>query len=271
MIRIKLLLALIALLNLTNANAELRLLNFLGEPIKLTLFVDQEVQLNFEKPLGSIGTPDAIKDKLQTQLIDSRLWIKATKPFKPIRVLVKNSKGKISVFLLSSIPPHTKKTQPYPIKYNVIDEKRQTNKDNNQSHAQANAKNTKNLSYVDLTRFAAQTFYAPKRLIKKIDVVRVPVNTNKPITLFNCSKNLACNGNVSAFPLASWRSSYDNSYVSAILLKNTTNRQIILDPRDLLGNWKSATFHFNRLGRTGSPTDTSVVYLISSSLFEQSL
>ncbi len=270
MIRVKLLFALIVLLNLTNANAELRLLDFLGEPIKLTLFVNQEVQLNFEKPLDSIGTPDAIKDKLQTQLIDSRLWIKATKPFKPIRVLVKNSKGKISVFLLSSIP-HIKKIQPHPIKYNVIIERTQANQDNNEPHAKFNAKNVKNLSYVDLTRFAAQTFYAPKRLINKIDVVRVPVNTKNPITLFTCSKNLACNGNVSAVLLASWRSSYNNSYVSAILLKNTTNRQIVLDPRDLLGNWKSATFHFNRLGRAGSPTDTSVVYLISLSSFEQSL
>jgi hypothetical protein len=30
----------------------------------------------------------------------------------------------------------------------------------------------------------------------------------------------------------------------------------------------TATFHFNRLGRTGSPTDTTVVYLISLSPFE---
>jgi hypothetical protein len=97
----------------------------------------------------------------------------------------------------------------------------------------------------------------------------VPINANKLITLFACSKNLACNGNVSALPLASWKSSH--YYISAVLLKNITKQQIVLDPRDLLGKWKSATFHFNRLGRTGSLTDTSVVYLISSSPFEQSL
>jgi integrating conjugative element protein (TIGR03749 family) len=123
--------------------------------------------------------------------------------------------------------------------------------------------------FIALTRFVAQSFYAPKRLIKKIDVVRVPINTKQLITLFACSKNLACNGNVSASPLASWKSSH--YYISAVLLKNTTRQQIVLDPRDLLGEWKSATFHFNRLGRTGSPTDTTVVYLISLSPFEQSL
>jgi hypothetical protein len=44
--------------------------------------VDQEVQLNFEKPLSSIGIPDEIKNNIKTQLIDSRIWIKATKAFK---------------------------------------------------------------------------------------------------------------------------------------------------------------------------------------------
>jgi hypothetical protein len=56
------------------------------------------------------------------------------------------------------------------------------------------------------------------------------------------------NGNVSALPLASWKSSH--YYISAVLLKNTTKQQIVLDPRDLLGKWKSTPFHFNRLGRS---------------------
>jgi hypothetical protein len=90
------------LLNLTSVNAELRLLSFPGETIKLQLDVDQEVQLNFEKPLSSIGIPDEIKNNIKTQLIDSRIWIKATKAFKPTRVLIKSVKGEISVFFNQS-------------------------------------------------------------------------------------------------------------------------------------------------------------------------
>jgi hypothetical protein len=111
---IRLLIVLMVLLNLTSVNAELRLLSFPGETIKLQLDVDQEVQLNFEKPLSSIGIPDEIKNNIKTQLIDSRIWIKATKAFKPTRVLIKSVKGEISVFSLSSIPKQ-QKTQEYPI------------------------------------------------------------------------------------------------------------------------------------------------------------
>ena len=276
---IKLLIVLITLLNLSSVNAELRLLSFPGETIKLMLDVDQEVQLNFEKPLSSIGIPTDIKNNIKTQLIDSRIWIKATKAFKPTRVLVKSLKGEISVFSLSATP-NQQKAQEYPIKYNIVSERRQAYKSSS-SGSDSSSNNKKNTNtntntatktgenYIALTRFVAQSFYAPKRLIKKIDVVRVPINTKQLITLFACSKNLACNGNVSASPLASWKSSH--YYISAVLLKNTTRQQIVLDPRDLLGEWKSATFHFNRLGRTGSPTDTTVVYLISLSPFEQSL
>ena len=276
---IKLLIVLITLLSLSSVNAELRLLSFPGETIKLMLDVDQEVQLNFEKPLSSIGIPTDIKNNIKTQLIDSRIWIKATKAFKPTRVLVKSLKGEISVFSLSATP-NQQKAQEYPIKYNIVSERRQAYKSSSSgssssgSDSSNNKKNTNTATktgenYIALTRFVAQSFYAPKRLIKKIDVVRVPINTKQLITLFACSKNLACNGNVSASPLASWKSSH--YYISAVLLKNTTRQQIVLDPRDLLGEWKSATFHFNRLGRTGSPTDTTVVYLISLSPFEQSL
>ncbi len=272
---IKLLIVLITLLSLSSVNAELRLLSFPGETIKLMLDVDQEVQLNFEKPLSSIGIPTDIKNNIKTQLIDSRIWIKATKAFKPTRVLVKSLKGEISVFSLSATP-NQQKAQEYPIKYNIVSERRQAYKSSSSgsSSSSNNKKNTNTATktgenYIALTRFVAQSFYAPKRLIKKIDVVRVPINTKQLITLFACSKNLACNGNVSASPLASWKSSH--YYISAVLLKNTTRQQIVLDPRDLLGEWKSATFHFNRLGRAGSPTDTTVGYLISLSPFEQSL
>lgn len=253
-----LLLALVA----PNANAELRLLNHFGDPIPLELSVGQEIQLNFENPLGSIGIPEAIKSKLQKQLIDTRLWIKATKTFKPTRVLVKNEKGGISVFLLSATIGN-KKVEQHPIKYQVINEKKQPNE----------VSPTKNvnpkLSYVDLTRFVAQSLYAPKRLIKKIKVIRVVINTKKIVPLFICSETLSCNDTVSARPIAAWKSS--RYYISALLLTNTSKQQVVLDPRDLIGNWKAATFHFNRLGQSGSPTDTSVVYLISLSPFEQSL
>jgi integrating conjugative element protein (TIGR03749 family) len=253
-------------LNTQNFNANIRLLSIAGEPIKLALVVGQEVQLNFEQPLGRFGTPQSIKNKLQTQLIDQRLWLKATKTFKPTRVLVRSEQGNLSVFLLSAnVSQQT--VQPYPIKYNIITEAKLPNQSNNNNQQNSNTKPA--LTYVDLTRFAAQSLYAPKRLIKNINLIRVPINTKQAVRLFTCSTALTCNGNVLAHPIATWQS--PRLYISAILLKNTTQQQIVLDPRDLLGTWKAATFHFNRLGKANSPEDTSVVYLVSSSPFEQSL
>jgi integrating conjugative element protein (TIGR03749 family) len=266
---IKVLLTLITLLTFNCANANVRLLNVQGEPIKLDLVVGQEVQLNFENHLGSIGKPGLIANKLETQLIDSRLWIKATDVFKPIKVLIKSEKGKISIILLSA-HVSKQKIQQYPLKYNIVAEKKSQSrlpKTSKKSEHNLNIK-TK-LSYIDLTRFAAQSLYSPIRLVKNINLVRVPINTEKTVNLFACSHNLACNGNVSATPIAAWKSSH--YYISAILLKNNRKKLVVLDPRDLIGNWKSATFHFNRIGRVGSSTDTSVVYLVSSSSFEQSL
>jgi integrating conjugative element protein (TIGR03749 family) len=268
-------------LNTQNVNTNIRLLNIAGEPIKLALIVGQEIQLNFEQPLGRLGTPQSIKNKLQTQLIDQRLWLKASKAFKPTRVLVRSAQGDLSVFLLSaSATAGQQKIQPYPIKYTVITEAKLPNQSNSNRNSTGNSKANSNnnqqnpnikpaLNYIDLTRFAAQSLYAPKRLIKKINLIRIPINTKQAVRLFTCSTTLTCNGNVLARPIAAWQS--PRLYISAILLKNTTQQQIVLDPRDLLGTWKAATFHFNRLGKANSPEDTSVVYLVSSSPFEQSL
>jgi integrating conjugative element protein (TIGR03749 family) len=257
--------------NTQNFNTNIRLLNIAGEPIKLALSVGQEVQLNFEQPLGRLGTPQSIKNKLQTQLIDQRLWLKASKAFKPVRILVRSETGELSVFLLSAnVGQQT--IQAYPIKYNVITEAKLPNQSNSKSNSSNNQQNSSikpALNYVDLTRFVAQSLYAPKRLLEKINLIRIPINTKKAVRLFTCSTALACNGNVLAHPIAAWQSPH--LYISAVLLKNTTQQQIVLDPRDLLGQWKAATFHFNRLGKANSPEDTSVVYLVSLSPFEQSL
>jgi integrating conjugative element protein (TIGR03749 family) len=179
------------------------------------------------------------------------------------------------VFLLSAnIGQQT--IQLYPIKYNVITEAKLPNQSNSNNRSNSKGNNNQQnsnikpaLSYVDLTRFAAQSLYAPKRLIKNINLIRIPINTKQAVRLFTCSTALTCNGNVLARPIAAWQS--PRLYISAVLLKNTTQQQIVLDPRDLLGAWKAATFHFNRLGKANSPEDTSVVYLVSLSPFEQSL
>jgi hypothetical protein len=57
----------------------------------------------------------------------------------------------------------------------IVSERRQAYKSSSKKKIEIKAGE----NYIALTRFVAQSFYAPKRLIKKIDVVRVPINANK--------------------------------------------------------------------------------------------
>ncbi len=250
--------AFIALLLITISNIAsadfLRIIDD-GNPISIDLELKKEVQLQFDKNLSTVGIPNTLHNYIEVQSIDTRVYLKAHKAFNPTKFLIKDGNGQLSTLLLSA----SSKTTTYK-NYKIA--KRQQNIPK-VTALRANTKTTANL--VDLTRFVAQTFYAAQRLVKQIKgVYRVPV-VSKKVELFVCSANLACNGNITAKPQASWQ---NNKYViTAIKLDNITNRSISLDPRDIVGQWLSATFQFNTL----SPADTTMLYLVSYKRFEQSL
>ena len=223
-----------------------------GEPISLDLEVNKEIQIQFDYQLKEVGISSNISNNIAVESIDSRLWLKANKPFTTTKLLIKDKEEQISILLLSAstktvthknyiIVKQKQITQPYKTKNNT----------------------TKQLNLVVLTRFVAQKFYGPKRLVNKLaGVYRVHIN-NEEIELFVCSSNLACNDNVIAIPKASWQS--NDFVITAVILTNTTKQNIELDPRDLIGNWLSATFHFNIL----TPKGETMLYLVSHNRFEQ--
>lgn len=241
--------------NIIYANDFIRIIDT-AEPIEIEIAVNEEIEIVFDSQLEEVGTPGQIKNKVVIQSIDYRLWIKANSAFKPVRLLVKDKQGKIKVLVISSVY----KTIKHLRKYKIISKK------NNIVQKVQRQQSFKKHSYVDLVRFASQQLYAPKRLIKNIvGIVRTPVSKKK-INLFTCDNN--CNSIVS-IPIASWRS--DRYFITAVKLKNISNKIINLDPRALLGGWLSAVFQFNRIGVKDSSTDTTVVYLVSLQTFGQSL
>jgi len=66
---------------------------------------------------------------------------------------------------------------------------------------------------------------------------------------------------VQAMPLAAWH--LENQWVTAIRLTNTSDNKIALDPRLLQGDFLTATFQHPTLGASGTPEDTTVVYLVT--------
>jgi len=109
---------------------------------------------------------------------------------------------------------------------------------------------------VVLTRYAAQSLYAPLRTVEALPGVRraklpegLPLHTLLPNQL------------VEAQPLAAWRLGLH--WVTAIQLRNKSTAWIELDPRELQGDFAAATFQHARLGPRGRSTDATVVYLVT--------
>ena len=117
-------------------------------------------------------------------------------------------------------------------------------------------------SFVDLTRFAAKQFYAPERLTESLPgVYRTSLDAGPTTALIRGADTLA-------IPLASWRSP-NGLVVTALRIKNLRAEPVTWDPRRLRGNWLTAASQHEGLGAAGSPSDTTVIYLISEGSFTE--
>ena len=113
---------------------------------------------------------------------------------------------------------------------------------------------------VVLTRFVAQSLYAPSRTIepvKGLNRVAMRLPDNMPSLLPSLP--------VTATPIAAWK--LDGWTVTAVKLSNRDpSRDFELDPRWLQGDLYSATFMHPTLGRRGSVEDTTTVFIVTNGL-----
>lgn len=109
---------------------------------------------------------------------------------------------------------------------------------------------------VVLTRYAAQSLYAPLRTIERQPAIAA-VGVNRPAQLDSLLPAEA----LRATALAGWR--LRDYWVTAVKLTNLSRERITLDPRQLRGDFVAATFQHAYLEAAGSPNDTTVVYLVT--------
>jgi integrating conjugative element protein (TIGR03749 family) len=109
---------------------------------------------------------------------------------------------------------------------------------------------------VVLTRYAAQSLYAPLRTIEEVAGI-VPVALPRNLTLETLLPGLA----IRAKALAAWRLA--DHWVTAVRLTHTAQGWLTLDPRTLQGDFVAATFQHPTLGPAGESTDTTVVYIVT--------
>ena len=223
-------------------------------PIKLTLRVGHERRVTFSGDVR-VGVSPALADVLRTQSVDGTVYWLATKTFPATRVQVREiESGRV---YLIDLQAEEKEGGDAPVEIRV----RTSASDADDSVSGEDT--AERLGYVALTRYAAHQMYAPKRLLRDPPgVFRARLNGKKPVPLVR-------GGTVEALPLVAWRGG--ELYVTAVKLRNITDAPVTLDPRELHGQWLTATFQHARLLPHGDEADTTCVYLISARPFEESL
>ncbi|MDD2762117.1 MAG: TIGR03749 family integrating conjugative element protein [Methylomonas sp.] len=240
-------------------------------PLRITLPVGQERLVSFPGDVR-VGIPQPLTSKLRTQSHAGTVYWLAKEAFDSQRIEVRDISGQGIVLIdLSAqqspdLPDNPieilfKPGQPVPAAGLLSADADSTPATNHRKSKPG--KSPKTAGLVALTRFAAQQLYAPARLLKAAPAIqRVSVSQTR-------IEHLLRGESLIATPMASWRSGI--LYVTALEIKNTGSNAIDLDPRQLRGQWRAATFQHSRLHPAGSEADTSAVYLISDRPFHEAL
>lgn len=219
-------------------------------PIHLSLSLNEERLVHFPQAI-SIADNEA-GDKIAVLKVQDALYLKGKESFENKRLLVQlMPQGEVIILTLSA---NDKITATKPIEV-LLESKEET--------GAPQSANTFDINAITLTRFAIQSLYAPQRLLVIPEgVSRTPMQTRRLISL-------VYGASMEARPLISWHGGA--FYVTAVELKNLLNKDVIIDPRRMSGNWQTATFYpTNTLAPRGKE-DTTTVFLVSDRPFHEAL
>lgn len=228
-------------------------------PLTVPLVVGQERVLFIDHPFR-VGVPDAVRGRLRAQNAEGALYLRASGRFDPTRVQIEETDtGEVILLDVNAAAPKVGERPLEPLRILEADNTRPertipyAKTERNPPTAAAGPDTP---VPVALTRYAAQSLYAPLRTVEPLEGIEiVPLPVSLPLD------GLAPNLSVRAKALCAWR--LQDFWVTAIRLTNQTSRWLALDPRELQGDFWSATFQHQTLGPSGDPTDTTVVYIVT--------
>lgn len=221
-------------------------------PIPLELSLDEERLVHFPQAVKIID--NEADGKIAVLKVQDSLYLKGKEVFQNKRLLVQlMPQGEIIILNLSA---HEETHENTPVDI-LLD---------NPENAEEEIKETGNtfdLNAISLSRFAIQSLYSPERLLVIPEgVSRIPMQTRKQISLFY-------GASLEARPLISWHGGH--FYVTAVELKNLLNKEVIVDPRQMVGNWQTVSFYpTNNLSARGKD-DTTTAFLVSDRPFNITL
>lgn len=237
-------------------------------PLQIPLNTAQERVVFVDKNVR-VGFPPSLNDKLRVQSTGGAVYLKAEAAFPPTRLQLQDVETG-EVILLDVTASDSGPTEPVRLVYSGdvttlshgADVRATDTATGSAAPAGKAAAAPKKPHYnaplpVVLTRYAAQSLYAPLRTVEAVPGIH-PLNPHLPghITTLYPSEP------VTVTPVAGW--GIGPRAVIALRLRNTQSRKIVLDPRALQGEFVAATFQHRWLGPVGTPEDTTVLYLVTA-------
>ncbi|AOV10009.1 MULTISPECIES: TIGR03749 family integrating conjugative element protein [Enterobacteriaceae] len=238
-------------------------------PLPIPLAVGKERVLFVDKNVR-VGFPPALNDKLRVQSSGGAVYLKADSAFPQTRLQLQDVESG-EFILLDVTAAENGPTEPVRLVYSGDVTSVSSDKDNavatgeeSSTPGADNGTQTKRkpVKYnaplpIVLTRYAAQSLYGPVRTVEAVPGIH-PVNPHLPkrITTLYPSEPVAVT------PLGGWGIGRRN--VVALKVQNTASRKIVLDPRNLQGQFVTATFQHRFLGPVGTPEDTTTLYLVTA-------
>jgi integrating conjugative element protein (TIGR03749 family) len=205
-----------------------------------------------------VAIPSRILERLRVQSADGAIYLRATGAFEPTRVELQDTDTGALVLLdlTAAEAPADDKLDPLRI---VLTKHDPAEPQSQRGSADADSEHPASISTpsaVLLTRYAAQSLYAPLRTIEPVaGIIPTPVRATQDLTTL-----------LPALPvrvtiLGAWR--LQDQWVTSLRITNLTAMWQQLDPRTLQGDFLAATFQHRQLGPQGDSTDTTVLYLVT--------
>jgi len=237
-----------------------------GTPIAFAVPVGDERLLSFPSEVEFKNLdPQLTSDKVSITNNAGTLYVRALKPFSPIRTYVEiKSSGQI-VYVDLSAQKGGDDNQ-----VSVLTQSKSKNKNTQKDNSDKTASSA-SPSYISMLQYGIAELYWPERLLGQLNQNPDYFNFARAPMYTTHSVHLVMGHTVLAMPEVSWRNG--NLFVTAVLLINPNKQAVKFDPfRDFIGNWDAKAFYpTNYLGPQGTTHDRTVVFLVSDQPFSQAL
>ena len=233
-------------------------------PLPVALVVGEERVVFIDRNVR-VGVPASVGAHLRVQSAGGAIYLRASEPIPPTRLQLQDVESGAMILIDIAAEPAKEGQAPLepvriveaeaPAKRYGGGATRGADEPTDASADKATPLRETPVPVV-LTRHAAQNLYAPLRTVEPVAGIG-RVNLRRELKLDSLLPALP----VHARALAGWR--LDDQWVTAIRLTNASARGFDLDPRSLQGNFVAATFQHPNLGPAGTPSDTTMLYLVT--------